>query len=248
MNSVKIISLAAIAGLSFSAAQAATINFNDSISVTETGTLSGANVINLSQFDSDLGTLNSVTLNISLSLPSFNIVVDNDATALANVNVNFGTIGSVLFSSSVSTFDGSGTISGSNFTIATQVDTFDVAANDSDSALNFDNDSGPDNGTFTTGSVNEGVSTWLVDSAVFAAWQASSPGTIAFEIAADFVTDLNVNSGGGGGDTRFQGTIPSATFTVDVTYDYTPVPEPSTFALLSGVCALGFLAIRRRRA
>lgn len=239
--------IGSLLGLTALSAQAvSTISYTDSVSVTEqspTTSTTGLNLLSLQQFDTQGGllTLTNVQLIITLSVPTFTASVDNDSANLANVTVTFGTIGSVGFSSTVSTLDGTfNTLSGSNFSVSTQSSTFNVEANDSDSTATFDLDGGPDNGSFTTIPVLVGqISPRDINPLVWS--QYTGTGTFGLDLAIDFVTDLNLNSGGGGGDVRFQGNIPSATYTAEVIYTY--IPEPST-ALLG---ALGMLALLRRR-
>ncbi len=223
-------------------ASAATISFSDSVSVTESGTLQNLNTLSLSKFDTSLGTLTKVEVTITLSVPSFTVVVDNDSENAANVTVGFGTLGSVLFETSASTWNGSNTLSGSNFSITTQSSTFNVGAQDSDPVDSFHNDSGPDNGSFTTTVVNVGqLSPRVIHSSVWGDY--SGAGYITYDIALDLVTNLNLNSGGGPGLVRFEGAIPSATYSAQVTYTYDAIPEPSAAAL----AGLGALALLRRR-
>lgn len=61
-----------------------------------------------------------------------------------------------------------------------------------------------------------------------------SSADIAFDRTSVFALDIK---GGGGGDTV------AATLT-----GLSVVPEPSTYAMLSGLCVFGFAALRRRRA
>ena len=251
MNAYKLTSVLALAALPF-AASAATQPFSDSITVTETQTLTGVNQLSLSQFDSDLGTLTGVTLTISLTADSFDLGIDNDQGETSNVTVSFGTLGAVLFGIDASTFDGvSSTVTGADFNVTTQSSTFDVAANDLDATDQYHDDAGPDNGGFTTTAVDVGVADWSVDASQFSAWQAATPGDVTLDLAVDFTTDIDINSGGADGDfIQFQGSIPTATFSADVTYEYTPttpVPESSSYALLAGVAAFGWIMVRRRK-
>lgn len=226
-------------------ASAATISFSDSTSVTESGTLQNLNTLTLSKFDTSLGTLTKVEVTITLSVPSFTVVVDNDSENAANVTVGFGTLGSVLFYSSANTLDtGFNQLSGSNFSISTQSSTFNVGAQDSDATDSFQNDSGSDNGSFTTTVVNVGqITPREINSAVWS--QYTGVGNISYDIAVDLVTNLNLNSGGGPGLVRFEGAIPSATYSAQVTYTYDAIPEPSA-AALAGLGALALLRRRRR--
>lgn len=136
----KLILLAALAPLTgFGAIQ----TFSDTLFVVE----GIDNDLSLTQFDSDLGTLNSVTLTVTLSVPSFDIIVDNDFTNAADFQSQFGTLGGVTFASTANTLDGSfNQLGDGDFSIATQSSGVQpIAGNDSDSVDSFDVDGGPDN-------------------------------------------------------------------------------------------------------
>lgn len=227
-------------------ANAATISFSDTTSVTETNlaALTGVNQLTVSKFNPALGTLTKVELTITLFVPSFVLKIDNDSVNTVGGFVNFGTLGGTSFFSSAATLDGLFTnLSGTNFGITTQSSAFTVDPNAIDAVDIFNDDVGVDHLTFNTGVVTVGQTTPRVINDV--AWnQYSGLGDITFDLGIDFVSDLNVNSGGGGGETRFQGSVPSATFASTVTYTYTAIPEPSA-ALLGGLGVLGLL--RRRR-
>ncbi len=247
INSIKktplALALCAVTGLATMSSNADVYTFSDSASINEGGSLSGVNNIVVPKYFGSAANLVSVQLRITLSVPSFNIQVDNDATETTTGTVSFGTIGSVLYTSNgTSTFNGVDTLGGSNFSVATQSNGFNVTANDTDANTGFDFDSGPDNDAFSTATALVGqVSYRNIDAAVFSQW--ASGGNVTFDLAADFVTDLDVDTGGGGGAVRFEGVIPTATYFVEVIYTDT-IPEPSA-ALLGGLGLLGLL--RRRR-
>ena len=237
------IAAAVIAG---SAANAATISFNATKGVVE-GSSSGENILSLQKFDTMGGTrvLTNVAMTVTLSVPTYSMRVDNDSTTSANVTVVFGTLGSVGFSSSSSTYNGLNTLSGSNFSVGVQTspDT-DVAANNSDASDAFNYDSGPDNYQFSTTAVLVGQTTnRMIDSAVWSQW--TGVGNVNLDLVVDLVNTLNLNSGGEAGFVRFDGVIPSATFASEVTYTYNVVPEPS--AVVLGGIGMLFLLRRRNR-
>lgn len=201
-------------------------------------------MLNLTQFDTTLGTLTGVQLVVTLTVPSFNLIVDNDSPNPASGNVVFGTLGGATFTSTASTLNGTfATLSGSDFNVATQSASFTVLAQDSDSTEVFNNDGGLDNYSFTTSEVIVGQTTPRdINEIVWSQWTGS--GTVDLDLTIDFATDMNLSGGGGGGgETRFQGSVPTSTFTSQVTYTYDAVPEPSA-ALLG---ALGMCALLRRR-
>lgn len=237
------LALIAVSALAALPASANTYTYNDSTAVTEGGTLTGVNNLVIPEYNGNVADLVSVEITITLSVPSFDLIVDNDTDQVATGDVSFGTIGSVLYSiAGASTFDGTDTINGSYFNITTQTSSFSTAANDTDADTGFDNDAGPDNHLYSTTSVTVGqVTTRFMDASTFAGWTGA--GNVTFDLAADFVSDLNVDPGGGSGVVRFQGVIPGATYSVQVRYIDT-IPEP-TAAVLGGLGLLGLL--RRRR-
>jgi hypothetical protein len=236
-----ILAITAISGLAALSASANVIVHNASTTVVEGDTL-GVNQLIIPEYSGDVADLVSVQIIVTLSVPSFTLDVDNDAVDAASGNVQFFTIGSPNFDlAGANSFDGTDTLGDGYFSVATQNDAFTVTGNDTDNTATFDLDAGPDNHSFNTTVVNVGqVTARFVDASQFASWVGG--GNVTFDIAADLGTDLNFTGGGGGGDVRFQGVIPSATFSVQVIYTDT-IPEPSS-ALLGG---LGLLFLLRRK-
>lgn len=225
---------------------------NDSTPVTEGGAFS-ATRLTFNQFDSDLGTLTGVTIDLQLTMPSFDLKVDNDTSAQATFSVTFGTVGGVQFQYSlpfISTLDTAGTdlLDATDFQVTTQNSgSQTVAASDGDSTAQFDDDSSSDNYTFSTTAVAVGDTSHEIGAGYIANYADPNPTSFTFDIIADFITDINVSPGGGTGDVRLSAVIPTATFSGTVTYTYTPIPEPSTYAALFGALALGAVVYVRRR-
>jgi hypothetical protein len=67
--------------------------------------------------------------------------------------------------------------------------------------------------------------------------------SIAFTVNTRYRTSASFS----GDDGFFQGNTPNASYTVEVTYEYTPVPEASTYSAIIGFAVLGLVAARRRR-
>lgn len=242
-NKLPIMALAALASFAVPAANAYTLMYSDSIGVIEGDTLTDVNRLHLTKFNTQgIYSLTKVEITITLSVPQVTITVDNDATQQATVTAFFGTLGPMFFGSSGTniTSDGDATITVADFSIATQSSQFTVGANADDSTTQFDDDIGDDNESFVTSTVLVGQITPREIAA--SKWvQYTGAGTVDFDIAVNFTTDVNLDTGGGFGLARFEGEVPTATYSATVTYTY--VPEPGA-ALLG---SLGLLALLRRR-
>jgi hypothetical protein len=245
MKSFKQLTAATILGFaSVSATHALTQVFSDSIAYTWTNSL-GTNELTLSQFDGALGTLDSVTLTISYDVPEQDLEIDNDSDGTATGDFNFGEFGGSVFSSSASTFDGSGIVGASDFGYATQTSSYSLLANVNDSTATFDTQPGEDDYfIFTTTEAVFDVVT-NISSFVFGEWTGT--GDVTIDLAKSYASNITNNVLTGTGTLRQASTQTTGNFSAEVVYNYTPVPETSAFALLGGLCALGFTALRRRR-
>lgn len=238
-NMKKTLTIAALMGLAASAS-AATITYIDTVSVSE-----GVNTpINLPKFNLAGQTLMGVTIGFTLSVPSFTLAIDNDSANAATGNISFGTLGSVVFVINVPTLNNAfDSVDSGDFAITTQSSTINVDATSGDNTGLFNNTGLGDYGEYTTSSILQGDTNHAVMTALIGNYAGA--GNFNTIINVDFVADFNLTSGGGGGgEIRFPGNIPTATYSGVVTYTY--VPEPSTAALL-GLVGAGAL-LRRRRA
>ena len=121
-----------------------------------------------------------------------------------------------------------------------------MSPTDGDSIDVFNSEPGdPDYLEFVTTQVVLGVSDWSVSSFVFDEYIGS--GEITFDLAKAYAATLTDNSLGGSGTLRQASTLTTGSFSAGVTYEYTPVPELSSFALIAGAFGLGWVMVRRRQ-
>lgn len=227
---------------------AATLTFSDAINFTNTQSL-GTNIITLNQFDDLSGAriLTGVTLTVTMTVPSQVLRLDNDSDGTAFGNYNFLQAGNTFWSESVSTFDGSTTIGTGNFGFTTQTASYNLSADTgTENASGMDIQPGEgDYFEFSTTPVTLGVVGRDISSFVWAGYTGT--GSISFDLAKAFATNLTDNTLNGSGVLEQNQTLATGTMFTEVTYEYTPVPEPSTYAALFGLAALGLVAFRRRQ-
>lgn len=221
----KLLALALVA--STGAAQAASITLTDTFGLVNTNwtnALSG-----LAQFDSTLGTLNAVTINLSgdivQSLKAENTGNTADTlTPIAGANL--------LFRKGTTTLQ---TLALSNAGSAFSATAFDGTSD-------FSGTSGVDFGSLTAaGSLGAFTFTSAADLAAF----IGTGNLAAFNVRAE--GNGTIDSANGNLDSSVK---TQARYNLSLTYDYTvpttPIPEPTSMALV-GLGALGLAAARRRK-
>jgi hypothetical protein len=201
-------------------AQAATITFSADQALTRTNWTSN---LLLGKFDTHLGTLTSIDFSVTGLTQGTSKVENKDAIAR-----NFTTTLSSTF-----------TLSNGSTTLVTAVNpvfsqNFSFTAYDG--RTDFAGTSGASTGLISHSQSNSFHSTSAAD---FAAFSANGGGNISLALAAvgasrvigsgNFVSSITTQSGGN----------------VSVTYNYLPVPEPETYAMM--LAGLGLLGLTRRR-
>lgn len=225
MNAKGILTAALTLVFAVGAAQADLITDDGTVSFDSA--LNPNGIITLDMFDTTLGTLNSATVEIwhsgEVSIQGDNDDSSKSGTANATMVRTFTVVGPDINTGGTKTVD-----SAPVFLAADNgdKDSFDPNAPD-----------GHDFGMLSY--VNEYLGSYAPNMALY---QTAGPGTVDLTVdPTAMLNDLAWISAPADYQVNVQGT--DLTVFIKVTYDYTPVPEPTTLGLLS----LGLLVLRRRR-
>jgi|GEM_PF-2727044 len=250
MNTYKTLFLLPLLAASSVAVNAATVTFTDTVSMPNDADVT----ILITQFDttndidtaagpynSTVGaTLTSVTVTVKTIISGANVQMDNDS-----VDAQTGT---ARVQNLVNSYSGPVTPNAGFAAIVETADmqlnasqAFNLGATSGDTVGAFNVTAASDYDTWSPGALEAGDS-GVVNSAVYAATYTGT-GDLTFTINSTYTTSASFSGTNG----FFQGNTPTGQFFVEVTYDYAPVPEPSTYAALLGLAALGFVLVHRRR-
>ncbi|HPR83731.1 MAG TPA: choice-of-anchor E domain-containing protein [Pontiellaceae bacterium] len=213
--------------------QAATVTYtNSAVMNNDVNT-----VINLTKFDSSLGTLTAVYVQYVVSIAGANVQMDNDSALAQNGTARVQNLVN-SFSSGASTLSTDyTTLSKGDFQInASQV--FRLSGTSGDTVGQFNITGNSDYANWTPGTL-QAIGASDINSLVFSQYTGS--GTYAVSINPTFTTTATFD----GSDGYFQGNTPSGLFAGAVTYTYSPIPEPAT-ASMSALVILAAAWIRRR--
>ena len=189
-------------------------------------------------------TLTSVFLTISLFVSAVTF------SGIASTNITGAVAGSSSYVIVDTNNDGlafDGSVAGDTFTLNSFVgasDDYVIGYNASTSTFAGDNLSGAANFTLDTNGVSANDAFYIVTFGSETTTSVTATAGLGFNVlsAADWLVP------GANGDTLTY----SANFTqydsINLTAQTVAVPEPSTFAALAGLCALGAVMVRRRRA
>lgn len=188
--------------------------------------------LTFNQFDSSLGTLNSIYISLTLNIDGGRLILDNDSDDYASGTFEFGAKGSIT-STDVSLLNASfqpviDPLSAINS------GAFSLDPNEGDVANDFD--SSPPDGMQYDGQTASDNGNGFVASAVWAGYIGAGTFDIDFEAMqwSDF---------GSVGGIEYAVNPVDADGNLTIIYDYT-IPEPTTMALLS-IGAFGFLKKRK---
>ncbi len=203
--------------------------------IPETETFTGDDTLTFNQFNSGLGTLTSIEIIFDLSIDNGWLVADNDDSVQASVTIELGATAS-LSSPHVGLVDASwqpvvGILSASTTNSVT------LSADNGDGPGNVD-PCAPDGATLYGGPDSDSDS-GFINAGAFAGYIGA--GTYNIIVTVSELIDL-------GGLENIEGAFSSVDVlapgsSVTVNYTYTPVPEPTTMALLG----LGSVVLRRKR-
>jgi hypothetical protein len=220
------------------AANAATLTFTDTFSWVG----SGSDTLVLSQFDSSLGTLTGVTITFYVDKTGGLAQADNDSDVE----------GSISFTQSVSAIFETDDVSLVT-TDLTAVDTslsadsisgeLTLEATTGDSTDSFDKTDDVDYVEWDPTDASDSSSASISE----AAWEAGDTGYIGTGNFSITVSGTQSTTTNGLGGVQSAQVVSSVSGYASVTYEYTPVPEPSTYAAFIGFAALALACIRRRK-
>ena len=217
------LALCAVALLGASTARAATISFVDTYGPVSVP-FPVAALATLSQFDPSLGTLTKVTLTLDAFTDAGTIRFDNEAGIATDATLGIGAEVTAIGLAGITAI-----------AIPLQTNSVINLAADNDGAADF---VGTDAFGVTGGSGFDSDSDMLI------AGLAPYIGLGSFDVNVSAVVSTFVSTTGGFGPID---PAPGNTFgNVTVTYEFAPIPEPST-AMLVGFSLIGVLAVARRR-
>jgi hypothetical protein len=206
-----------------SAAHAATVSYNANWGPQSIPTASGP-AASLPLFDPSLGVLTQVTITLNADTEAGSIIWDNESDIVTDVTLGVG-------ATVTATAPGALTLTA----VPLQSNSTTGVAADNDGAADF---AGADSFTVAGGSGSDSDTDSLTGVAV-----APYIGVGNFNVNIGSVLATSVITSGGFGPTSVvNGTTDG---TVEVTYEYTPIPEPASLGLLA---AGGLMMLRRRRA
>lgn len=237
MKRHKISSILALGALPF-VASAATQSFDGVFSWVG----SGSDSVTLSQFDSSLGTLTSVNVEITTAKTGGKGQADNDSAVS----------GSVTFTQKVDVVVTSLDVNLNNLVFSTDWASLTATSSSGSQALSAT--TGDDTGSFNNTGLGD-YTEWNatdandadageINSAVWASGLTGYEGTGSFDLLANGTQSTSTSGLGGVQTAQVVSTVSG---TAKVTYTYTVVPEPATYALLAGLFAFSWIAIRRRK-
>lgn len=193
----------------------------------------GSQTLNFPKFDISLGTLTGVTIGFTLTKTGGTLEVDNDSLSGGSITLNHSLAGS-LSSPDVALFNTSFQPIGTLNTVSSY--TQSIGATTGDATNQFDRTFAADYASYSP-AVTSSTTSGAVSSLVWSGYEGI--GTFAINVNATQGASIT-----GLGGVQLTRTVSQASGDVTVTYDFTPVPEPSTWAMVVG--GVGMFAFGRR--
>ena len=198
--------------------------------------------LTFNQFDTSLGTLTAINIEMILSISGGTLGLDNESESGGIATYELGSDGNLTSSDvNFTTSDFSPFLDGGLNVITSTTKWLDVDSGDPDDQ--YDTDGGTDNWLYTGGTNSLSDHNDMSSGT----WTSGAKGYIGngtFDIVADIDTYIDFYGISG---LSYTGSPVTASGTVTVTYTYTtPVPEPATMVLF-GIGLLGVAGISRKK-
>lgn len=195
-----------------------------------------------SQFDSKLGNLNYIKIDVLLNISDGQLYYDNDSSSPASGTLQFGKVVSITYTTDVILKNsaaqmilGDGKIYGCNTL------NFSLAADNGDGKYNYDSTS-PDGSVFSGSSLTFSDSGYIADGY----WNQGTKGFIGagtYNILYSVSRWINFSGNNINDIEYYCSPAVSSNGSISVIYSYTAVPEPCSFCLISA----GFALIMKKR-
>lgn len=194
-------------------------------------TLDPATPANFDKFDTALGLLTSVQIELTYTVDAFNVFLDNDAATPGNGTLTTN----ALYTFDILTLG----ISGSQNNNSSNTVTLD--ANIGDSAPTFDfqtGANGADNATINIGAISNTLTQTYTTPSILTLF--NGPGNFDITNSLGILNNLTI--------TNVASSVESVTTmgSAKVTYNYAVIPEPSAYAGILALMGGLYLCVRRR--
>jgi hypothetical protein len=226
---------------------AATVTYTDSSTYSVVEFTDHMAALTLPKFDSSLGELTGVSITLSILSDTFVVSADNDNAVSTNVDAYTRNTG-VSISSSL----GSTSLLDNNFVSIVDAATLQwtlsqnlsLGATSGDAIGSYNNTAQGDHATWTSGSISRTTGGGNVNSMFTNSYVGS--GNFSLTVTGNVQSGITSTSG-----VSSSMTSPTMMAVANVTYSYSPsaspIPEPSAYTSVLGICSLvGVVGLRRR--
>ncbi len=190
-----------------------------------------------SQFDSKLGNLNFIKIDVLLNISNGQLYYDNDSSSPTSGTLQFGKVVSLTYTTDVILKDSAGqTIFGDGKIYGCNTLNFSLAADNGDGKYNYDSTS-PDGDIFSGTNLAFSDSGYIANSF----WNQGTKGFVGtgtYNILYSVSQWINFSGNNINDIEYYSAPAVSSNGCISVTYSYTPAPEPCSFFLISTGFAL----------